>query len=135
MFKGGALLAHVMVVVVVLLLHHVNLHLSLLLHDCVHLGSRLCCVTALTGVDACHLAPTATLVRHRELVVGALGTCLEKLHVSHVCTTPTMFATLAACNTSPARLPHLQVVALGGEPMPRSIVQVRGEQTHAPRHL
>ncbi|KAL6064296.1 putative peptide synthase SimD6, variant 2 [Balamuthia mandrillaris] len=71
----------------------------------------------------------------RSLIFTCLGGCLATTRASHVQTTPSLFRTLrqrtasgdgrgdTALEYGPAQLPWLQVVALGGEPMPSRMVQ------------
>ena len=55
----------------------------------------------------------------RGEMLGDLGGCLASLSITHVCSTPAVWRTV----TREAReLPHLRVVALGGEPMPDALV-------------
>ncbi|KAI9315782.1 hypothetical protein DFJ73DRAFT_384404 [Zopfochytrium polystomum] len=63
----------------------------------------------------------------RAATFQALGSCLAATRATHTCTTPALFNTLHSTATeanswTPDRLPLLQVVALGGEPMGVDVV-------------
>eukprot|EP01119_Soliformovum_irregulare_P020627 TRINITY_DN6711_c0_g1_i1.p1 TRINITY_DN6711_c0_g1~~TRINITY_DN6711_c0_g1_i1.p1 ORF type:complete len:790 (-),score=143.71 TRINITY_DN6711_c0_g1_i1:20-2389(-) len=56
----------------------------------------------------------------RSLILSHLGDLLHLTHASHLLTSPSLLATLS--DWSPTRLPHLAVVALGGEQMPLDLL-------------
>lgn len=71
----------------------------------------------------------------RSLIFSSLGACLSATHATHLLTSPSLFSTItrppsssalspASSSTSSSDwLPELRVVALGGEPMPRGMME------------
>eukprot|EP00873_Tetraselmis_striata_P022007 jgi/Tetstr1/442271/TSEL_030412.t1 len=68
-------------------------------------------------------AGASAAMASRASTFASLGNCLAECGATHLTTTPSLFSTLAATGWAPDRLPSLQVVALGGEHIPRSIAQ------------
>ena len=68
---------------------------------------------------------TLALASRRDLTAN-LPTVLQSLQVTHVLCTPTLWSTMNTSTTyqwTPTDFPCLKAVALGGEPIPKSIVQ------------
>jgi acyl-CoA synthetase (AMP-forming)/AMP-acid ligase II/ankyrin repeat protein len=71
------------------------------------------------------LAARATLgLARRDELSSNLHHALQSLDVSNVLCTPTLWSTLQVIGVQPANLPTLRRIALGGEPIPKRIVQV-----------
>ncbi|KAL7558102.1 hypothetical protein ACA910_020051 [Epithemia clementina (nom. ined.)] len=72
------------------------------------------------------LAGFATLaLAPRQILKSRLDWALRRLCVTHVLCTPTLWSTLLALEAGqPHEFPHLQLVALGGEPIPPRIRQI-----------
>lgn len=63
----------------------------------------------------------------RAAVTSSLDQVLVKSRATHVCTTPALWALLPS-SLSPAHLPALEVLALGGAPFPRSCITQWGSR-------
>jgi non-ribosomal peptide synthetase component F len=58
-------------------------------------------------------------VASRTAMLGDLGGCLSSMKITHVCSTPAVWRLISKDAND---LTHLKVVALGGEPMPETVV-------------
>ena len=91
------------------------------------LASALSFDPCLSDVLATFQARAALALAPRSRLVDRLPTILQRLSVTHVLCTPTLWGVV---NVAPASLPALQVVALGGEPIP-NLIQRRWARTDA----
>ncbi|KNC97577.1 uncharacterized protein SPPG_07049 [Spizellomyces punctatus DAOM BR117] len=72
------------------------------------------------------IAGATVALAPRTTIFTALFHCLSSTQSTHVLTTPALFGTLQGYG--PKGLPALQVIALGGEPTPQSVVDTWAEQ-------
>lgn len=71
------------------------------------------------------IAGATIAVASRTTTFTSLSQCLSATKATHVLTTPALFTTMQA---TPKELSNLQVVALGGEPTPQSIISTWAPQ-------
>jgi acyl-CoA synthetase (AMP-forming)/AMP-acid ligase II len=87
------------------------------------LASALSFDPCLSDVLATFQAKAALAVAPRKELVGNLTEILSGLFVTHVLCTPTLWSMVHSTGSTPRDFPSLQVVALGGEPIPKQIRQ------------
>lgn len=87
------------------------------------LASALSFDPCLSDVLATFQAKAALAIAPRKELVGNLTEIISSLCVTHVLCTPTLWSMVHSTGSTPRDLPSLQVVALGGEPIPKQIRQ------------
>ena len=82
------------------------------------------CLSDILATFSCYA--TLALAPRQVLNSSLLGPTLRSLRVTHILCTPTLWGAHMAIEDVGAtnRLPHLQVVALGGEPIPRRVQRI-----------
>lgn len=69
-------------------------------------------------------------VTPRKLLVQDLVSVITSLKITHILCTPTLWSMVHSTGTKPAYFSSLKVVALGGEPIPKSIVSTWARDTN-----
>ena len=87
------------------------------------LASALSFDPCLSDILATFQAKAVLAISPRKELVGNLTEIISTLCVTHVLCTPTLWSMVHSTGATPRDLPSLQVVALGGEPIPKQIRQ------------
>ena len=85
------------------------------------LASALSFDPCLSDILATFHAKATLAIAPRASLLGKLSIILQTLRVTHLLCTPTLFGLLAG--SEPNEFPFLQIVALGGEPIPKRLRQ------------